>query len=81
MQFDFFSRKKFKCVVCGKGFKSEAELQRSQKTRTPNEGPLTLEFKELLVIVINSNIHHYPSTSSDNNLPLTDPMSLNRWDS
>ncbi|MPZ07187.1 MAG: hypothetical protein GEU26_12375 [Nitrososphaeraceae archaeon] len=39
MQFDFFSRKKFKCVVCGKGFKSEAELQDHKKLEHEMKGP------------------------------------------
>ena len=39
MQSDVFSRKKFKCMVCGKGFKSEAELQNHKKLEHEMKAP------------------------------------------
>ena len=31
MKFDFFTRKKFKCVKCGEKFKSETELMQHSR--------------------------------------------------
>lgn len=39
MHFDFFSRKKFKCPVCGEGFKSDSEMQGHRKTEHDMKGP------------------------------------------
>jgi hypothetical protein len=39
MQFDFFSRKKYKCPLCEKGFKTDEELQGHKKTEHEMKGP------------------------------------------
>jgi len=35
MKFDFFSRKKFKCITCGDKFKTETELEQHRRTAHP----------------------------------------------
>lgn len=39
MLFDFFSRKKFTCMACGKKFKTESELQGHRRTDHGTKGP------------------------------------------
>jgi DNA-directed RNA polymerase subunit RPC12/RpoP len=38
MRFDFFSRKKFKCITCGEKFKTETELQGHRKIEHDMKG-------------------------------------------
>ena len=35
MKFDIFSRKKFKCNICGDKFKTETELEQHRRTAHP----------------------------------------------
>jgi uncharacterized ferredoxin-like protein len=39
MFFDFLTGKKFKCTICGRGFKSETEMQGHRKTEHEMKGP------------------------------------------
>jgi hypothetical protein len=35
MKFDIFSRKKFKCSICGDKFKTDAELEQHRRIEHP----------------------------------------------